>query len=254
MIPILSTLFYTIAILFLLYCVISHNLTTSRVGSYIIGIFGLLLLLFTMFYVPLQELRKYPFFQCIYVFSASSCVILLLTFILFAVVITRAAITKPSPNRDAIIVLGAGLKGDRVSLSLARRLDAAYRYYLENPNAIMIVSGGQGPDELIPEALAMKRYLIDTYQISPKKIRMESTSTRTLENFQFSKQILDQHFNRTYTIVYVTNNFHVYRSGLLAKITELDAQGLGAPSAYYLLPNFYVREYLSLIKFYWQDR
>jgi hypothetical protein len=54
-------------------------------------------------------------------------------------------------NEDAIIVLGAGIHGERVSLTLRDRLDAAIDCYEQNPDAIIVVSGGQGPQEDIPE-------------------------------------------------------------------------------------------------------
>ena len=64
-------------------------------------------------------------------------------------------------QEKAVIVLGAGLRGERVTDLLARRLDAAYDYHLENPNAVIVVTGGQGPGEDIPEARAMKAYLME---------------------------------------------------------------------------------------------
>ena len=52
-------------------------------------------------------------------------------------------------DEKTIIVLGCGIRGERVSVGLARRLDKAYLYHLENPDAVIIVSGGQGPQEKI---------------------------------------------------------------------------------------------------------
>ena len=52
-------------------------------------------------------------------------------------------------NEDAVIVLGAGIKGEEVSGQLAYRLDKAVEYCNKNPDAVIVVSGGQGADELI---------------------------------------------------------------------------------------------------------
>lgn len=87
-----------------------------------------------------------------------------------------------------MIVLGAGLRGERVTDLLARRLDAAYDYHLENPNAVIVVTGGQGPGEDIPEARAMKAYLVEK-GVPEKQILEEASSTSTEENFCFAREI-----------------------------------------------------------------
>lgn len=51
-----------------------------------------------------------------------------------------------------VIILGAGLRGEKVSNTLKVRLDEAIKYYKLHPNTMIIVSGGQGPDEVISEA------------------------------------------------------------------------------------------------------
>ena len=48
-------------------------------------------------------------------------------------------------QEDAVIVLGAGLRGDQVSLTLAQRLDAAIAYHEKNPRSVIVVSGDRGP-------------------------------------------------------------------------------------------------------------
>ena len=65
-------------------------------------------------------------------------------------------------DEDAIIVLGAGIRGEQVTRILANRLNTAIEYHKKNPSAKIIVTGdqGQGRREFIPESLAMKRYLI----------------------------------------------------------------------------------------------
>ena len=47
-------------------------------------------------------------------------------------------------TEDAVIVLGAGVHGERISLPLKFRLDKAIEYYSKNPNAVIVVSGGKG--------------------------------------------------------------------------------------------------------------
>ena len=90
-------------------------------------------------------------------------------------------------NEDAVIVLGAAVHGKTPSLTLKRRLDTAVKYHKQNPDAVIIVSGGQGVQEDITEAEAMRNYLIKN-GVEADKIIKEEAATSTFENFAFSKK------------------------------------------------------------------
>lgn len=153
----------------------------------------------------------------------------------------------PKQDKDVVIILGAGLRGDGVTTTLALRLNKAAEYLRKNKNAIAVVSGGQGSDEWVTEASAMKKYLIRK-GIQPKRILEEGRSTSTKENFMFSKELLDARLGAgSYNCVYVTNSFHAYRAGLYAKKAGLDAESLASRSATDTLPYNYTREYLALL-------
>ena len=71
---------------------------------------------------------------------------------------------------------------------LAERLNRALSVYQHQTDKCKIlVSGGQGPDEPISEALAMQA-LFNTTWGSQSSIIMESQSTNTFENFYYSKK------------------------------------------------------------------
>ncbi len=72
--------------------------------------------------------------------------------------IVRDAKTDPGET-DFLIVLGAGVNGTTPSLSLTDRLRAAKQYLELHPNAVAVVSGGQGGGESITEAEAMRCWL-----------------------------------------------------------------------------------------------
>ena len=55
---------------------------------------------------------------------------------------------------NTMIILGAKVNEDGISKTLKRRLDKAIEYYNTNKNINIIVSGGQGSDEVVTEALA----------------------------------------------------------------------------------------------------
>ena len=119
-------------------------------------------------------------------------------------------------REDAVIVLGAAVHGKTPSLTLKKRLDKAVEYHSQNPDAVIIVSGGQGAQEDITEAEAMQNYLINN-GVTADKIIKEEAATSTYENFTFSKEILDSHFDSDYTTAFITNEYHTLRAGLCAK-------------------------------------
>lgn len=152
---------------------------------------------------------------------------------------------KADPNMDYLIVLGAQVRGTRITNTLQKRLKAAKIYLKDNPDTLVIVSGGQGSGEDISEAQAMKNYLISN-GIAEERIIMEDKSTNTVENITYSKKLLDKD---DADVAVVTNGFHVFRSVSIAKRQGLiNVQGLSAPSDSILFISYYIREALAVIK------
>ncbi len=151
-------------------------------------------------------------------------------------------------TEDTVIVLGCGIRGERVSVGLAKRLNKAAEYHKKNPDAVIIVSGGQGPQEDITEALAMKRYLVDK-GIDESKIIMEDKSTSTITNFRYSREIMEKEGLSLSSVVFVTNAYHVYRAANYAKDEGfLEVNHLGTDIIWYTIPMNYMREMLAVMK------
>ena len=91
-----------------------------------------------------------------------------------------ASIKRGTENATAI-VLGCRVYGERASQSLRERLEAAYEYLVEHPEADCVVSGGKGDGEDISEAECMYRWLVEK-GIDPSRIYKEDQSTSTEEN------------------------------------------------------------------------
>ena len=214
---------------------------------------GLIIFLYSFFYPQINVLCKKPILKIINNILKTGIVFFIITFTLLSAVIYSKSITEPKEKPDALIVLGAGLIGDKITLPLQNRLNAAAEYYFENPSVIIIVSGGQGSNETVTEAYAMKKYLISLGVLEDKIIE-EGLSTRTVENLKFSKDILDNYFeNDNYSIVYVTNGTHVFRSGLISNQMGLNSESIGAKNQPYLAVNQYLYEYFALIKYFILD-
>lgn len=149
-------------------------------------------------------------------------------------------------EEDALIVLGCGVRGDRVSVGLARRLDKAAAYYREHPDVLIVVSGGQGAQETVPEAQAMARYLL-ARGVPEVKILQEPTAASTLENLRFSDALLQKKLKRDdYTAALVTSRFHVFRAEHIAYALGLSYTHLGAGSIWYTIPMNNLRELVAI--------
>lgn len=147
---------------------------------------------------------------------------------------------------DFIIIHGAGLlDGKTVSPLLARRLDKGIKVYNQSGRrAKIIVSGGQGNDEQISEAEAMRNYLLNK-NIASDDIILEDQSTTTFENIKFSKQITDRQPNAQ--VIFVTNDYHVFRTSIYARQLQFKAEGIGCKTALHYWPSAFVREYIAII-------
>ena len=151
-------------------------------------------------------------------------------------------------NEDAVVVLGAAVHGKTPSRTLRYRLKKAVDYHKQNPDAIIIVSGGQGAQEDISEAEAMKIYLIENGVASDKIIK-EDKSTSTTENFAFSKEILDKTFDNDYDVAFVTNEYHILRASLCAKRAGLEnTTHLHSNTTLSYLISGTLRECLAVVK------
>lgn len=142
------------------------------------------------------------------------CLAAVLAFVLFLFLYGQT--DTVTHEEDAIIVLGAGIHGERLSRTLRNRLDAALEYRAENPDVLIVVSGGQGPQEDITEALAMERYLL-AQGVPTEQILREERATSTRENFLFSFALLDVRFPNGYCAAFVSNDYHIFRAERIAR-------------------------------------
>lgn len=173
-----------------------------------------------------------------------------LSFYNFIIVSMFNSFYKPKLNKDYIIVLGSGLiDGHKVSRLLGGRIDRAIEFYQlqrdNNKNSKIIFSGGQGVDEIVSEGEAMSKYALDK-GVLEEDIIIESRSKTTLENFKYSKEIMDKE-KGTYNAVFSTSNYHVFRANIYAKKAGLNISGIGSKTALYFLPNATIREYIAVL-------
>ena len=161
----------------------------------------------------------------------------------------RAAKHVPVPDRDYILILGCCFRKDGTLTPLLKaRVDKALDFWRMQKEktgkaAFIIPSGGQGRNETMPEAKAMSNYIAGT-DIPAAYVLPEDQSVNTFQNMQFSKDIIDgkNPDSSAAKVCYVTTNYHVLRSGILANKVKLSAEGLGAKTKWWFWPNAFVRE------------
>ena len=154
---------------------------------------------------------------------------------------------------DVVVVLGAGLDGQRVTPLLAARLDRGIEVFWAARAAgrapRLVVSGGKGSDEVIAEADAMGDYAID-HGVPAEYVVRERRSTTTAENLAFTVGELVAAKITWHRMVIVTSNFHVLRSASLARRLGMDAAAIGARTALYYVPTAFLREFAAMVVYY----
>lgn len=153
---------------------------------------------------------------------------------------------------DAVVVLGAGLRGGRtVPPLLAGRIDIglhvqATRHRPGTHTPWLVLSGGQGPDELVSEAQAMAEYALANGAAADRLI-LEDQSRTTAENIQFSKLLLDARGGVTRVAV-TTNSYHAFRAATLMRRYRLPGYAVGGRTARYYWPSAFIREYAAILR------
>lgn len=159
---------------------------------------------------------------------------------------------------QVMVILGCRvMPGGEPSMLLQDRLETALDYLEEDPDILVVVSGGQGSNEPVSEAACMAGWL-EERGISEDRIFQEDQSSNTKENLIFSKDLLAREgidVGETDVLV-VSNGFHLTRARMLAERAGYDSVStLAAPSSH--LPSrlhMYVREPLALVKSFFLDR
>lgn len=126
---------------------------------------------------------------------------------------------------DYLLILGGPIEGEEPSDLLFLRLKTGAEYLKENPNMKIVCSGGiKGKNQRVSEAEIMKKALLKL-GVDENKIILEDKAKTTLQNFQYTKKLLGEGAS----VIYVTNRFHIWRSGLIMEKAGVNYIPLPAP-------------------------
>lgn len=183
-------------------------------------------------------------------------IIFLLTLVFIAAGITeyhiiQASLGSPATQCDYLVVLGAKVRDDGPSLSLTNRIDAAFDYLTAHPDTIAVVSGGQGEDEPMSEAKAMRDALVER-GIDADRIWTEDKAASTWENLQFSLSLIEEKTgHRPSEIAVVSSEYHLFRAGLFTEAAGAEFIGIPAKTTLPVLKvNYFLREVAGVWHYY----
>ena len=194
------------------------------------------------------------FLNILFAFIAYSYFIFGFAFVGFMLYSILYLFIPKKKHYDFIIIHGAGLlDGEKVTPLLNRRIYKAVEAYhkSKNPRIKIIASGGQGGDEKISEAQAICNYLLEETDVPREAILLEEDSTTTYANLLFSKE-MGERLVTSPRFLFVTNDYHVFRTSTYARRIGMKGDGLGCRTAAYYIPSAFIREYIALcVKMRW---
>ena len=240
-----SRIIALVGMVFTVYGLVLCVLSNLNLGVILVLIFGIVTFFIGAFYSKLKKLTTLRAFR---IFKKVFVLLLCAEIALVSFIAIYGFSDNVNYNEDAVVVLGAGIRGDKVTLPLKMRLDKAIEYHYKKPDALIVVTGGQGLQETVTEAYAMEKYLVQN-GVDSSKILKEEKATSTFENMKYSKEILDNYFSNDYSVVVITNNFHIFRGVTTAQNTGFeDVTHMHAGLQWYNIIPCFLRESLAVIK------
>ena len=151
---------------------------------------------------------------------------------------------------DYVIVLGARILDEsRPCRALENRLICAIDYLNKFPKSKIIVTGGQGIDEVTTEASVMKKYLIK-HGIDINRILVEDKSRNTFENLRNSREIIGD----IGKIMIISSNYHLFRAMMIAHRVGFKKVYLkGSKDKSKFLKINVLREFFAIVKSFFTD-
>lgn len=204
--------------------------------SLLLGLFILIIL----FFIPGAPNETWG-----YIYTYVSSLLVIFSFIAASYAISSFINNsyKNFKNINYIIVLGSGLIGSKVPPLLASRINKGIEIYRKNPGSKLIMTGGKGTDELLPEGVAMSEYAIQK-GVPKKDILIENKAVNTKENLLLSYDLMS---SNNPNIVVVTNRYHLFRALVLARKLNINCKGAGSKTKLYFSMNAFIREFIGYI-------
>ena len=178
-------------------------------------------------------------------------VIAIIIILIFSINLYMYIITKPKIKNieeitdqdiDCILILGAGIRGEKPSPMLEDRLLVSIDAYNKNLSNKIIVSGDHGRIDY-DEVNIMKKYLIDN-NIKSENIFMDHAGFSTYDSIYRAKEIF-----QAKKVVIITQEYHLPRALYIARELGLESYGISASKReYHFQIKRDIREYVARVK------
>ena len=187
---------------------------------------------------------------------------------------------KGGKDLDYLILMGAGMKGDRAEGLMEKRVEKVYELYLLNPGAKVVVTGGWKDDPDIPKTEQVVEMLKEK-GIPEDRLLVDEASVNTRDDIVASRRLIEEDLDKISVkeenyeglskrgqkrrekkdkkssilnskegpkIAVVSSNYHVLRSLIIARKEKIKCIGYGAPVRIDYRMNAFVNEYYNYVK------
>ncbi len=170
-------------------------------------------------------------------------IIIILAINFYVKIITRKQIkseeeAKQVNDVDCILVLGAGIWGNKPSHMLEDRLLQSISLYEKNVSKKIIMSGDHSKENY-DEVNIMKQFAINK-GVPSEDIFMDHAGLSSYDSLYRAKEIFDAK-----KLIIVTQKYHLYRALYIAKQLDIEAYGVCANPREYAGQNY--REFREII-------
>lgn len=150
------------------------------------------------------------------------------------------------PEKQAVIVLGAYVRGESLSPVLHDRVESGVEIYSANKAPKILLSGDHGRTDY-DEVNGMRKYIIETHpNVNLEDIFMDHAGFDTYDTMYRAKEVFGVE-----SAIIVTQDFHINRAVYIANALGIDVVGYSVSEEKYperVRLKWQSREYLSRVK------
>ena len=121
--------------------------------------------------------------------------------------VAAGSMVRTEARAEHAIVLGMALEDGKPTKDLLLRLDTAQQYLERNPEAKLILTGGNPDKNGRTEAAAMRELLLER-GVAGDRMILEDQAKTTKDNFRLAAQVIDP----AAPVVLISSNYHMDRA------------------------------------------
>lgn len=245
--------------------------------------FAMILIFYTVLWPLLGGLKISLYLDIIYVAAS----LMVFYFIMLKSMYTATSIINllhrsGGKDLDYLIYIGAGMRGEQADSLTEKRVEKTYEKWLENPRAIIVVTGGSKRYDTIPKTDEIAG-MLEEKGIPGEAIIIDDKSHKTNADIRRSKMLIEEDLGfaagpedeeelsrREYKkarkaerkewkkgilnskdapkIAIISSNYHVLRCLIVARHYRMKCIGYGAPVRIDYRMNAFVNEYYSYLR------